>query len=523
MREAAFEAALAVASETERDKVLQRIVAMAREIVPCRYAALGVADDDGTLQQFIVSGLDEAEIAAIGPYPTGKGLLGVLIHDGQPLIVNRIEEDPRAVGFPANHPPMHSLLGAPIKLGERTLGNIYLTEREGGPFTRDDLQALEILALHAASAIERADLYNRLEATAQIATQQRDELTTILNTLPNGVFILDQMTGSIERANRALAVMLGGKQQGDGVDLIPDQDFQFVREDGGTLDLFRPQAWAASPNLPVYSVHGTLIRPDGVRKPVLIQAAPLPGDAGHRAVVVVQDISRMRDAEQLKDDFLSLISHEFRTPLTAIHGGAHLLRQQGDQLDLETRNELLADIVNESGRLDRMLVNMLSLAAAMAGRITIRTEPVMLGPMIRRVAAETGRRVRTIQFQVEVAPNLPPAECDPEALEQVLRNLYENAIKYGPESGIIRTAAHEQDGHLILSVIDQGVGIGPEHVAHVFERFRRPGADPTIRGMGLGLYLSRLLIEAQGGSIAAASPGPGQGATFSITLPVVAE
>ncbi len=522
-RLAAYEAALAVASETDRDQVLRRIVALAREIVPCKYAALGVADDHGTLQQFITCGMSDEEIAAIGDYPVGKGLLGVLIHDGEPLIVDDIQRDPRSVGFPAHHPPMRKLLGAPIKLADRTLGNIYLTEPDSGRFTDDDLQTLEILAAHAANAIERADLYRQLEQTATRATSQRDQLTTIMNTLPSGVLIINQATGMIEDANRRARFLLSGDESLMVRAMIPGETFTLVRDDGVPLNLFRTSDAAA---LPVHSVQGAIQRADGARTPVLIQAARLPEAEDHpapRVVVVLQDISRMKDAEQLKDDFLALISHEFRTPLTAIHGGAHLLKNQGEQLDAETRTELLGDIVSESNRLDQMLVNMLSLAAAMAGRVTIRTEPVMLAPLIRRVADETRRRVRTIQMVIEVPRDLPPVECDPEALEQVLRNLYENALKYGPSDGIIRTTAEVEADWVTVSVIDQGVGIGPEHVTHVFERFRRPGADPTIRGMGLGLYLSRLLVEAQGGTIRADSAGPGTGATFSISLPVVAD
>jgi signal transduction histidine kinase len=101
-----------------------------------------------------------------------------------------------------------------------------------------------------------------------------------------------------------------------------------------------------------------------------------------------------------------------------------------------------------------------------------------------------------------------------------LRNLYENAVKYAPEGGVIRTTAESAGDSVAIHITDQGIGIAPEHIGQLFERFRRPGANPTVRGMGLGLYLSRYLVEAQGGKISAASAGPGQGTTFTITLPV---
>jgi two-component system sensor histidine kinase KdpD len=206
--------------------------------------------------------------------------------------------------------------------------------------------------------------------------------------------------------------------------------------------------------------------------------------------------------------------------LTSIHGGARLLANQRDALDDETQDDLLNDIVVESDRLDRMLSNMLSLTAILAGRLEANTEPVLVAPLARKVVAEVAARSPHHNFAVDLSEETPPIEADPELIYQVLRNLYENAVKYSPKGGEIRTSATLLGDRVQIQVTDQGLGIAREHVPHVFERFRRPGADPTVRGMGLGLYLSRSLIEAQGGEIAANSLGPRQGATFTITLPV---
>jgi signal transduction histidine kinase len=136
------------------------------------------------------------------------------------------------------------------------------------------------------------------------------------------------------------------------------------------------------------------------------------------------------------------------------------------------------------------------------------------------VAAEVAARSSHHIFAVDLPSGLPPVEADPALLEQVLRNLYENAVKYAPSGGPVRTTAAHGDETVTLNVTDAGLGIASEHVREVFDRFRRVAADATVRGMGLGLYLSRHLVEAQGGTIEANSPGVGKGATFSITLPV---
>jgi signal transduction histidine kinase len=519
---AAYEAALAVASETNLEAVLQRIIDLAREVVPARYAALGVANQTGRLEQFLVSGMSDEVREKIGPLPEGHGLLGALIREGKPLLVPDISADPRSVGFPPHHPPMRSLLGTPILLGSRTLGNLYLTERfDDQPFNEHDLALLQLLAAHAATAIDRAQLYRQIEASGRRAEEQRDQLRVILDNLPSGVLIQSVQEG-IELANEAAVRMLLGAGAPGGTLPVYGRDYRVLRADGTPLTTEERPAQRALRGEAVRNQQALIERPDGTRLPILAQAAPLRSADGtvNRAVIVYQDITQLRQGEQLKDDFLSLISHEFRTPLTAIHGGAHLLAQQGDALDAETRREIMADIATESSRLDRMLANMLKLAETMAGRLNVATEPVLIAPLARRVTAEVAARAPGADFSVDVPDELPPAEGDPELLEQILRNLYENAIKYSHNGGEIRTTAQRENGSIRIEVRDQGMGIAPEHVPSLFQRFRRPGADPIVRGMGLGLYLSRLLVEAQGGQISARSEGVGRGSTFAIALPI---
>jgi K+-sensing histidine kinase KdpD len=237
------------------------------------------------------------------------------------------------------------------------------------------------------------------------------------------------------------------------------------------------------------------------------------------SIVFVQDVTQLRQAEQLKDDFLALVSHELRTPLAAIHGGSRVLVNKPD-LDAATRDELLHDVVAETERLERLLSNLLSLTDITAGRLRASLEPVLMEPLVMRVCAEIDAHSPLHTFVVDIAPDLPPADADPDLLEEVLRNLYENAVKYSSNGGTILTTARAEGDAVFIRVTDEGVGIAPEHMAAVFERFRRVGSGSTVRGMGLGLYLCRGLVEAQGGRIEASSPGLGRGATFTVTLPI---
>lgn len=159
-RDLLLAAGLELASELSLPVVLQRIVDLAAEVAEARYGALGVVGGDGRITDFITTGLSSGQREAIGTLPHGEGILGALIKDARPLRLDRIADDPRSAGFPPNHPPMGSFLGAPVKALGRVFGNIYLTEKRGDvPFTEADEEALVLLAAQAGVAIANASLY----------------------------------------------------------------------------------------------------------------------------------------------------------------------------------------------------------------------------------------------------------------------------------------------------------------------------------------------------------------------------
>ena len=159
-RDLLLQAGLALASELSLPIVLQRIVDLAAEVTGARYGALGVIGPDGGITEFITTGMSARERERIGPVPHGRGILGVLIRDATPLRLADISAHPRSVGFPANHPPMKTFMGAPIKALGRVFGNIYLTEKRGGAeFTEEDMESLLVLATQAGVAIANASLY----------------------------------------------------------------------------------------------------------------------------------------------------------------------------------------------------------------------------------------------------------------------------------------------------------------------------------------------------------------------------
>jgi signal transduction histidine kinase len=178
------DAGIALSSELSLDDLLKKLAETAASLTGARYAALGVIDETGTgLERFVHTGIDSETVDRIGELPRGHGILGALITDARSLRLNAITDDPRSVGFPANHPPMHGFLGVPIALRGRAYGNLYLTEKAKGPFTDDDQELVETLASQAAVAIENARLYEdatnwsaQLEALNEVGTALAGEI-----------------------------------------------------------------------------------------------------------------------------------------------------------------------------------------------------------------------------------------------------------------------------------------------------------------------------------------------------------
>ena len=178
------EAGIALSSELSLDAVLQRLVETAARLTGARYAALGVIDTSGHgLERFVTTGIDAETYAAIGDLPRGRGLLGVLIRDAETLRLHDIADDPRSVGFPLHHPPMHTFLGVPVLLRGIAFGNLYLTEKDSGDFTEEDEELTQLLAAQAAVAIENARLYEsstrslrQLESLNEIGTALASEI-----------------------------------------------------------------------------------------------------------------------------------------------------------------------------------------------------------------------------------------------------------------------------------------------------------------------------------------------------------
>jgi signal transduction histidine kinase len=236
--------------------------------------------------------------------------------------------------------------------------------------------------------------------------------------------------------------------------------------------------------------------------------------------------TELQQLDQLKSDFVSLVSHELRAPLTAINGGLELALQQSQAIPAEARRTL-ETMKDESERLTFFVQTILDLSRLDAGKLRITPGPVAVPPLLRRAAEVVLSQInRPVEWNL--CPDLPPLWADENVLEEAFRNLLRNADKYSPEGlPVIISACLEQD-QIHIRVGDYGPGIPDEIQPYIFERFYRgPNAENLASGWGLGLFFARRLTEAQGGQLSLRSPLRNDpqhlGAEFTLTLPVASE
>jgi two-component system phosphate regulon sensor histidine kinase PhoR len=234
------------------------------------------------------------------------------------------------------------------------------------------------------------------------------------------------------------------------------------------------------------------------------------------------DITALYTVQEQREDFIRMISHDLRQPLAIVYGQAQLLLATLEKEGIEGRKRRSVDaIVNSSSRMAAMLRDLVESVRLESGQVDLRTEPVDPYSLVSDVIKHMGSPEEAARINVDVAEGLSPVLVDTERIERVFANLIGNALKYAPGETPVYVRAAGWDGGVAFSVEDQGPGIPAAEMPHLFARFYRARRTTKAEGLGLGLYISRLLVEAHGGRIWVDSE-IGKGSVFSFTLPVVA-
>jgi PAS domain S-box-containing protein len=406
------------------------------------------------------------------------------------------------------------VVSLPLKVGDELLGNLYVFRMRGGEFSPNDRLILQSFADQAAIAVNNARLYQEL-------SQEKRRLDAILEFSADGVVIMNA-AHHIVMFNRALA-NLTGIEPGDAIgkrfeDIVPLTN----QRAGVSLSDAEANGWPlVGASAPLF-VEGDLQRSNGKRVGVEINFAPLFDREGHLVNIIanVRDITRFREADEMKSTFISVVSHELKTPVALIKGYASTLRRKDAQWDQQTMRDSLEVIEEESDRLAELIDNMLDASRVQAGTFRLALVELDIDQLVSNVVKRFQTQFKSHRLVADVPSDLPLVHADEARITQVLSNLISNAIKYSSEGTEVRVTGQATDKEVIIAVQDQGPGIPPEEQGQLFTRFYRGDNDVTRRtqGAGLGLYLSKSIVEAHGGRIWLESDGQ-HGSRFSFSLP----
>jgi PAS domain S-box-containing protein len=370
---------------------------------------------------------------------------------------------------------------------------------DGGETTQRILLAIEDIT-------ERKRLQGYIEASEL-------RYRRLFEAAQDGILILDADTGEITDANPFLMDLLGySKQYLLGKRLWELGFFKDAESSRQAFHVLQEKGYIRYENLPLMSKDGRSMQVEFVSNLYAVN--------GSRVIQCnIRDITERKKAERMRDEFIGVISHEIKNPLTIIKGS--VMTAANENATPEQHKELLEQANEEIENIVNLVENLLELARQQSGRLVLQTHPVDIAEGIQSVIKKLKKASAIHHLTQDIAPGLPRALADAFRVERVIHNLVENAIKYSPKGGEVKVAARRDGDFLLMSVSDNGPGISPENQARLFQSFERleESVDKSIFGTGLGLRVCRILVEAHKGRIWVESD-PDRGSTFYFTLPV---
>ncbi|MBI2864318.1 MAG: GAF domain-containing protein [Chloroflexi bacterium] len=519
------EVSTAVGSSLELRQVLELIARGTLRLTETDIATVFLIGADKGLENAVTV---PPEKAFLQTTPRAEGLTTLIIGSGKPVVIPDTTTDSR-VNPEVLTRGIRSVLGMPLMTGSQVAGVLYLNSTTPHHFTSHVVTVLSLLADQMAAALRNARLY----ATVN---REKDKLAAIFKHSTDGILILDEDKRVVD-LNPGFVSLTGWlKEEAVGRSLEEVLGCVDPLDRGSRLGVCdAEQAIAQSVSLP--NVETTIVARDGRSIDVVANCniVPQPCDQPALLVCFLRDITEQRRSERMKSDFVSTISHELRTPLAVIKGYTSTLLRPDASFPEDQKLRFLQNIDRASNRLIRLIDDLLSVSRMEGGRLDLSLQRIDLRDTVSKVIAEhqiSASQSHDVDLTLPDAPLY--AMADQFRIEEVLHNLVDNAAKYSPESSTIKVEArrHRRNSErfagklpgtrwsLVVSVADCGIGITAEQARHVFEKFYRAdnGLARRTRGLGVGLYLSKGLVEAHGGRIWMDSE-PGRGSTFYFSLP----
>jgi len=504
----------AVASTLDSRTVLARILAQVERLLGVEKCAIIAWDEQR--QAFIARasrGLSRhyAEHLVIGRDEFNSLTLRAL-KANKPLQISDTETDPTAIAIRprARAEGYRAVLAVPLPSQHTPPAALVVYYPQPHTFTQREIDLLTSFANHAAMAIENAALFERSDARLQEQTRRLEALIQSMN----DAILLEDHTGRVLYANRRMAQL---------ADLSPE-DLTGVEAARVLQRILQhaPNPTAAQAAVARAAEQGAAeihLRRHGRNVSWLVQifsvtdAQNVPIGRGQ----IWKDITTDREVDRMKASLMATVSHELRTPLAAIKGYVSTLLAEDVDWDPASQREFLQTISEEADRLNALVSDLLDLSRIEGGSLKVRREIIDLAELITE-AAQSAHPKPGDRLETHVPADLPPIFADPRHIKVVLRNLIENAVKYGGEDSPVRVSVTAEPEQIVVRVEDEGPGIPPEHVPHVFESFYRVegGLTRQASGAGLGLAICRGFVEAHGGKIWVEPRAKGACVAFSL-------
>lgn len=505
----------------DMQSLLNKVLRVSARILHANSGVIYFLDQEAaTLAARTTFNLGDNRVSNRPEMPVGEGLAGRAVRERRPVrVLDAAKHEYPGCAY-IKERGIHSMVAVPLTYGDKIIGAIELGRLSFSHFTDHDVRMLQMMAEKVAIAAERASLYERVQSVNSELTLANVRLQEIIDNMPEGIMIIDSV-GCVSMTNRAAESLVGSA-------IPPAMPVENLSEHLG-LKTTSGEAFPIT-NLPfIRALTGEadsaeiMIPKDGTNPTyVVCNAAPLvESGTVYGAVAVLQDVSRLKEIDQLKDSFISITSHELKNPLTAIIGHVQLMEKRSKSLETERRGDAryIRIIAEQAERMSRLVNELADVSRIQAGRLDLEPKLVDLTHLVERVIEQV--RATSDRHEIELATNSSVhGRWDEGRIEQVVHNLLSNAIKYSPSGGKIRVSVERKGSEAQVSVADEGIGIAEEQITHLFDRFFRvrDHKSASVSGMGLGLYICKEIVTRHGGRIWVESQ-QSKGSTFIFALP----
>ena len=489
-RDYLLEITRSLTQELNLDILLQRILELAAEMLAGKAGLIALREEEGGWNIGASYGIQPTFLQYLEP-------ILAEIPEKEDQAGQELPQVNRMLQLLTKRASMNLLtgVGLPLISEKRVIGLIFIFRGYEGSFSKNDRAILQSFADQAAIAVINAQLYTQV-------SRDKSRLDALVDSAADGIIIMSA-NHKIEKCNQAFARILR-KDVSEIEDFHHDEIFNWESlQQGTSLEEAELSGWPLTANANLY-VEGDLKRPSGEIIPVGVTYAPLLSGEGKLINIIasIRDITHFREADEIKSVFISIVSHELKTPVALIKGYVGTLRRKDVSWDSEIVQDSLEVIEDEADRLTELIENLLDASRLQAGEFSLNLAEIKMDKLAQEMAerfqTQTDRHKIVVQFPDE----FPVIVGDKNRIEQVFYNLLSNAVKYSPEGGEISISGQIRSKQIIICIQDQGTGISQEDVPHIFDRFFRAAeAAKNTQGAGLGLYLSRAIIEAHNGRI----------------------